>query len=199
MGTIVIDEKYNNWRKMLKNDIDKKRYQHSIGVSNTSACLAMRYGCDVWKAYVAGLLHDCAKGLTEDELIGIVSRSNMEITKVERSSPELLHAKAGSVMAQEKYGIDDEDILGAIRYHTTGRPDMTILESIVFTADYIEPNRSGIPNLDKIRQIAFTDIDVAVAMICRGSILYLKKRDREIDRTTIDTYEYYKENSNYVE
>ena len=123
----------------------------------------------------------------------------MEVTSVERSNPELLHSKAGSVIAREKYDIEDEDILEAIRWHTTGKPEMSLLESIIFVADYIEPNRHDNPHLDSIRQMAFTDIDIAIAMICRNSILYLKRKDRQIDRITYDTYEYYKENSNYVE
>ena len=109
MGTIVIDEKYDKWRKMLKEDINRKRYIHSIGVSNTSACLAMRYGCDVWKAYVAGLLHDCAKGLSEEEMIRAVTEADIELSEIEKSNPELLHAKAGSVLARSKYEINDDD------------------------------------------------------------------------------------------
>lgn len=191
MGTIVIDEKYDKWRKMLKEDINRKRYIHSISVSNTAACLAMRYGCDVWKAYVAGLLHDCAKGLSEDEMIRAVTEADIELSEIEKSNPELLHAKAGSVLARSKYEINDDDILDAIKYHTTGRPSMTLLEKIIFTADYIEPNRSGIPDLDSIRQVAFTDIDNAIILICKASIEYLEQKNRVIDVTTIDTYEFY--------
>ena len=192
MGTIVIDEKYDKWRKMLKEDISRKRYLRSIGVSNTAACLAMRYGCDVWKAYIAGLLHDCAKGLGAEEMIRVVQEADIELTKVEKSNPELLHAKAGSVLARDKYEIKDENILEAIKYHTTGRPSMTLLEKIIFTADYIEPNRSGIPDLDGIRRIAFTDIDNSIVLICKASIDYLKQKNRVIDVTTVDTYEYYR-------
>ncbi len=191
MGTIVIDEQFDNWRKMLKNDLSRKRYLHSIGVCNTSACLAMRYGCDIKKAYAAGLLHDCAKGLSEEKMLQLTERSGIELSEIERENPELLHAKAGSVVAAEKYDVDDKEILNAIRFHTTGKPDMTMLEKIVFTADYIEPNRDGIPCLDEIRQMSFTDIDAAVAMICKNSIDYLKRKNRMIDPITIDTYKYY--------
>ena len=191
MGTIVIDEKYDECRRQLCDEIGNKRYLHSIGVSNTSACLAMRYGCDIWKAYVAGLLHDCAKGLSEEEMIRAVTEADIELSEIEKSNPELLHAKAGSVLARSKYEINDDDILDAIKYHTTGRPSMTLLEKIIFTADYIEPNRSGIPDLDSIRQVAFTDIDNAIILICKASIEYLKQKNRVIDVTTIDTYEFY--------
>ena len=183
----------------MKDSISHKRYIHSIGVSDTAACLAMRYGYDIKKAHLAGLLHDCAKGLSVGDLFAAAKKSGMEISETERDNPELLHAKAGMTVAKDKYGIDDEEILGAICYHTTGKPEMTLLEKIVFIADYIEPNRTGIPSLDRIRAVAFNDIDVATAYVCRNSIQYLKRSSKLIDRITLDTYEYYKENSDYTE
>ena len=197
MGTIVIDEKYDRCRHLLKEEIGKKRYLHSIGVSNTAACLAMRYESDIKKASLAGLLHDCAKGLSEEQLIRVTETNGIKISEVERDNPELLHAKAGSVLAKEKYKIEDDEILSAIFWHTTGKPGMTLLEKIIFIADYIEPNRCGIPSLEKIRQIAFSDIDVCTAMVAGNSIEYLKRASREIDRITIDTYEYYMKNSDH--
>ena len=192
MGTIVIDEQFDKCRCMLKVDISKKRYLHSVGVSDTAACLAMRYGYDIRKAALAGLLHDCAKGLNEDQLIETVLKNNIEISNIERDNPELLHSKAGSVIARKKYGIDDEEILSSIFWHTTGKPGMSLLEKIIFLADYIEPNRSNIPWIDEIRKLAFTDMDGAVASACKNSIDYLKRSSKAIDKITIDTYEYYK-------
>lgn len=191
MGTIVIDEQFENCRRMLKDSISHKRYMHSIGVSDTAACLAMRYGYDHRKAALAGLLHDCAKGLKTDELIETVEADKIPISALERENPELLHSKAGSVVARKKYGITDEEILSSIFYHTTGKPGMSLLEEIIFIADYIEPNRSMIPGIDRIRALAFTDMDAAVALACRNSIEHLKRSSRLIDRITVDTYEYY--------
>ena len=192
MGSIVIDENYEKCRKALKDSIGSKRYIHSLGVSNTAACLAMRYEYNVYTAYLAGLLHDCAKGLKEEQLIEVVMSADIKISPLELDNPELLHSKAGSVMAKQKYGIEDEDILGAIYYHTTGRPGMTVLEKIIFVADYIEPNRTNLPGLDVIRKTAFEDIDRAVELICRNTLDYLKGSDKQIDRATVDTYEYYR-------
>ncbi|MCR5687141.1 MAG: bis(5'-nucleosyl)-tetraphosphatase (symmetrical) YqeK [Lachnospiraceae bacterium] len=197
MGTILIEEKYEECRRMLKDSISRKRYLHSIGVSNTAACLAMRYGGDCQSAYYAGLLHDCAKGMSGGELIERAYKAGIEPSEVELEEPDLLHSKVGSVIAKEKYGIDNEDILSAIYYHTTGRPKMTLNEKIVFVADYIEPNRNGLTDLSRIRTMAFTDIDTAVAMMCRNSIDHLKCSDRLIDRITIDTYEYYSSITGY--
>lgn len=196
MGTIVIDEHYEKCRKLLKESISTKRYIHSIGVSNTSACLAMRYGCDVNKAYLAGLLHDCAKGLKPAELIAIVENEGMEISVSEQENPELLHAKAGSIIARDKYGITNREILDGICWHTTGKPAMTLLEEIVFTADYIEPNRTNIPNLEDIRKSAFVDLNMTITLICRNTLDYLKSGKAVIDRMTAQTYEYYNNKAN---
>ncbi|MCR5830662.1 MAG: bis(5'-nucleosyl)-tetraphosphatase (symmetrical) YqeK [Lachnospiraceae bacterium] len=193
MGTIVIDEQFDKCRRMLKDDISRKRYIHSLGVSDTAACLAMRYGFDIRIAALAGLLHDCAKGLDDKEMLATARKGGLEISEIELANPELLHSKAGSVLAKEKYGIEDEDILGSICWHTTGRPGMSMLEKIIFLADYIEPNRANIPWINDIRQKAFTDIDEAVALACKNSIDYLQRSSRTVDRITIDTYEYYKD------
>ena len=192
----MIDGQFEKCRKILKESINHKRYMHSLGVSDTAACLAMRYGYDIRKAALAGLIHDCAKSLDEAQLFGMTEQAGIDISPVERENPELLHSKAGSVLAREKYDIDDEEILSAVFYHTTGRPGMTLLEKIIYIADYIEPNRTNIPYLDEIRRCAFTDIDKAVACACKNSIEYLKRDSRLIDRITVETYEYYRNKCN---
>ena len=194
MGTIVPDEKYEKCRKLLKESISSKRYIHSIGVSNTAACLAMRYGYDCRNSYLAGLLHDCAKGMSGAELLDAAAKAGLEVSEIEEENPELLHSKVGSIIAKEKYKIDDEEILSAIYYHTTGRPGMTLNEKIIFVADYIEPNRTNLSELDKIRAVAFSDIDKAIAMMCRNTLDHLKCNGNAIDRTTVDTYKYYSQN-----
>lgn len=192
VGSIVIDEKYDKCCKMLKDSISSKRYNHSLGVSNTAACLAMSTGIDVYPAYLAGLLHDCAKGLSGDELIETVKKAGIEISDTEKKSPELLHAKAGSVLAKTVYKITDEDILSAIYWHTTGKPCMTTLEEIVFVADYIEPNRTGLPELAIIRKKAFSDLASAITLICENTLAHLEMIGASVDETTLETYEYYR-------
>ena len=158
----------NSYIESLRKDVkralksDKMRFRPTIGVADTSACLASRYGVDMQKAYISGLLHDCAKCVPDEQKITECEQNNIEITKSEYESPYLLHSKLGAFYADVKYGIKDEDILGAIKWHTTGHPDMTMLEKIVFVADYIEPYRNKAANLDTIRYLAFTDIDKAV-------------------------------------
>ena len=170
-------------RKEVKKEFtaDKARYWHTIGVAETSACLAMRYGVDMQKAFTAGLLHDCAKCYSDEQLIEICESNNIEITQAERMSPYLLHAKAGAFFAGTKYGIDDEDICNAIRYHSTGHPGMTPLEEIVFIADYMEPLRNKADNLDEIRALVFKDIKEAIYRVTLSTIEYLKKRNKPIE------------------
>ena len=142
--------------KKLTREMEKvqepKRFVHTQGVEYTAAALAMRYGEDVERAQVAGLLHDCAKCMGNDKLLSACEKHHIPVTDVERRNPYLLHAKVGSYLAKKEYKVEDPEILSAILYHTTGHPNMTLLEKIIFTADYIEPGRKQAPNLKIIRQ-----------------------------------------------
>lgn len=178
-------------RKQMEKVQDEKRYEHTLGVAFTAASLAMRYGTDVKQAQVAGLLHDCAKCMTNEERLSICKKNKLEVTPVEKANPFLLHAKVGAFLAKEKYGIQDEEILSAVRFHTTGRPNMTLLEKIVFTADYIEPSRKTAPNLDEVRTLAFQNLDMALCKILSDTLDYLDTVDQEIDPMTKETYDYY--------
>lgn len=106
--------------------------------------------------------------------------------------PALIHAKLGAYLAEHEYGIRDESILNAITYHTTGRPDMTMLEKIIYIADYIEPNRKIIPGLDEVRRLSFTDINQAVCLSAGATTRYLKNGGKSVDPMTIQTYNFYK-------
>ncbi len=177
----------------VKDVIDEKRYRHTIGVAHTAACMAMRYGIDPERAYLAGVLHDCAKGYPDAEYLKICEENHIDITDSERANPSLLHAKLGAFFAETTYGITDREILSSIRCHTTGKPDMTLLEKIIYIADYIEPGRN-IPasNMDEIRYLAFTDIDNCLIIILKNISDYLLNSGKIIDNTTQETYDYYK-------
>ena len=177
-------------RKNLKKDLDKYRYEHTKGVMYTAGCLAMANNYDVEKAMLAGLLHDCAKCVPADEKIKLCEKNHIEISDAE--NPGLLHAKAGMALAEEKYDIHDPEILHAIKVHTTGEPDMNMLDKIVYIADYIEPLRKEAPHLAEIRQIAFADLNQGVAEILYDTLHYLSGRKGSVDPTTQLTYEFYK-------
>lgn len=176
----------------MKKSLEPKRYEHTLGVAYTAANLAFIHGQDDKKAMIAGLLHDSAKCISHQKRLSICKKNEIAITKVEEQNPVLLHAKVGAFFAKEKYGIEDEDILDAIIYHTTGRPQMSSLEKIVYVADYIEPHRKKLPRITEIRKMAFEDLDMAVYMILENSLLYLEKGNAKIDPTTKETYEFYK-------
>ena len=169
---------------------DAKRFAHTLGVEFTAAALAMKYQADVTDAQIAGLLHDWAKCLTDEKRVSICEKHRIPMTDIERRNPFLLHAKVGEYLAREKYGITNPDILNAIRFHTTGRENMSLLERIVFVADYIEPGRRQAPNLTEIRQLAFTDLDAAMLKILEDTLSYLKATGGELDPMTEITYEY---------
>ena len=188
----------NNMKEMkkhLKKRLDKPRYEHTLGVSYTAAALAMRYEYDIEKAQIAGLLHDSAKCIPDDRKLQICEKHHIQITDVEKKNPFLLHAKLGAFLAMKKYKIHDKEIISAILNHTTGKPNMSTLDKIIFISDYIEPNRDKAPNLPEIRKLAFENLDAALIKILRDTLEYLEKTDGDVDPMTQKTYEYYiKEN-----
>lgn len=178
-------------RKAMKAVQDPDRYEHTLGVAYTAACLASLYGEDTKKAMTAGLLHDCAKCIESKEKLLLCEQYDLEVSETEKRNPSLVHAKLGAKLARVKYGVTDPDILHAIQYHTTGRPNMSLLEKIVFTADYIEPGRSRAKHLHQIRIQAFSDIDQAIVTILKDTLEYLEQKQEEILPETRETLEYY--------
>lgn len=183
----------NEIRKQLKKALDKGRYEHTKGVMYTAGCLAMAHGYSIEKAMLAGLLHDCAKCIPNDEKIKICEKNEIPITSVEYESPYLLHAKLGSYLAETLYEVKNPEILHAIKVHTTGEPDMSVLDKIIYIADYIEPGRDKAPNLETVRRLAFEDLNACMAEILCDTLKYLSSRGGSIDPATKMTYEYYRQ------
>ena len=179
-------------RKELEKELDKERFEHSLGVEYTSACLAFIHGEDVQKALVAGLLHDCAKCISDDEKIRIMEKAGIPPLQEELDNHSLLHSKAGAILARDKYGIEDEDILNAIRFHTVGRPAMSLLEKIVYIADFIEPGRKELDIMEAVRKAAFKDIDQTLLWIMESIIKYVGSKGYEPAPSSLAAYEYYK-------
>ena len=185
-------------KKYLKKHLTKDRYQHTLGVAFTAAALAMKYNTDtananlVKRAYLEGLLHDCAKCMSDEKKLHICDKNNLSYSSMEADHPYLLHGKVGAHIARKKFGIKDEDILQAITWHTTGRPNMSLLEKIIFIADYIEPSRKPVKELDQIRKLAFEDIDNTMERILANTLKYLDGKNAPVDKMTVTTYESYK-------
>ena len=178
-------------RKAMKKVQDDERYEHTLGVAYTAACLVTLYDVDVEKATTAGLLHDCAKCMDSNKKLSLCKKYGIEVSDIEKRNPSLLHAKLGARLAREKYDEKDKDVLNAIENHTTGRENMSMLEKIIFVADYIEPGRNKAPDLYEVRKMAFSDIDKALVKILQDTLMYLERKGEEIDPATRATLDYY--------
>ncbi len=180
------------YRKACEKQLKPSRFEHSIGVAYTAMALAMKWGADVEKAGTAGYLHDWAKGIKIDEQIRICRKELPDLPESIYISPAVLHAPLGAHLLRKEFGIKDEEILSAVRYHTTGRPDMSLLEMILFVADYIEPGREQIAELPEMRKLAFEDLTAAATRIMALSLAFLERSGRPIDEMTQKAYDYYK-------
>lgn len=186
-----MNEAITKMAKILREELNPVRYEHTIGVMHTAGCLAMRYNEDLNSALTAGLLHDCAKCLSHEEQLRICRENGIEVTAIESKNPGLLHAKVGAYLAKQNYRITDKCILNAIESHTTGKPAMNLLEKIIYIADYMEPGRDVAPNLEEVRALAFVNLDECLYTILKDSVIYLQSTGKPIDSMTEKTFIYY--------
>lgn len=150
-------------KEYLEKQLSEKRYRHSLGVADEAVKLAEKYEADKFKAYVAGLTHDVAKEIENSEAKKLLKEYGVSIDLVSENTHKLLHGPLGACMAQDKFSIDDIEILDAIKYHTTGKANMSLLTKIIYIADYIEPNRD-FEDVDKLRKLAYEDLDAAILL-----------------------------------
>jgi nicotinate-nucleotide adenylyltransferase len=172
----------------LKQHLDEKRILHCQRTAEEAVLLSKRYGADEHKALVAGLLHDVAKGSCRYGLIGVASQYHVDVDEVEKNNPELLHGKVGAAMVQADLGITDEDILSAIRWHTTGRAGMSLLEKIIYIADLIEPGRN-FDGIDQIRDLAHQDIDEAMLVALEQVMDFVKCKGFTLHPNSVEAYQ----------
>ena len=137
------------------------RFKHSKNVAKEAVRLAKKYGADPEKAELAGILHDATKETEAEEQMELIARAGIELSELERESPKLWHAISGSAFVQVVLGIEDREVIDAIRYHTTGRAGMTLLDKVIFIADFISADRDY-EGVDKMRKIAEKNLDDAV-------------------------------------
>ncbi|QGU95525.1 HD domain-containing protein [Clostridium bovifaecis] len=173
----------------LKENLKKERFDHSLSVRDTAIKLAKIYGEDVEKAKMAALMHDCAKCISDEEMINISEKYGHNIDEVSRNAPNILHGHVGAYIAKYTMGISDENILNAIAYHTTGRKNMSLLEKI-YIADYIEPLRD-FPGVDEMRRIAYYEnLDKALMLSFNNTIKYIVDRNQLLHNDTIEARNY---------
>lgn len=166
---------------------DEKRIAHSKSTAQTAVSMSKRFGADEKKAYTAGLLHDIAKCLSREQLILLADKYSYELSEVEKKNTKLLHGPIGALILRHELGIEDEEILSAVHYHTTGRPNMSLLEKIIYLADLIEPLRK-FNGIVEIREVAENDIDLAVHLASRRILEYILKEDVAIHENTVLVY-----------
>ena len=169
--------------------IKAKRIAHVRGTEETAVQLARRWGADVEKLRRAAILHDCTKYLSLEEHLALCSRYGVAVDRMEQVTEKVLHAQTGAILARNVFGQDDE-VYDAIFYHTTGRADMSLAEKILYIADYIEPNRD-FPEVERMRTLAFADLDRTVAMGARLAIQEMEERGRSVHHNTLEAYEFY--------
>ena len=186
-------EAFIDIRKQLEKKLKKDRFEHTIGVMYTAASLAMRYHEDIDDAMMAGLLHDCGKYGSAQEQVERCQKHGILLTQSELEMPALVHAKLGAYFAEKEYDVTNKGVLSAITWHTTGRPKMTMLEKIIYIADYIEPKRDKAPNLAIVRKLAFQDLDECMYKILADTLAYLEENPKDIDNVTKDAFLYYRD------
>ena len=156
--------------EIVKGILSEKRYIHTLGVARTAEKLAERLGIDPGKAYLAGMVHDIAKEMPVTEMFDFCRSHNIKLNRVEEKNPALLHAPVGSVLIKD-YGIDDTEISDAVRYHTTGRAGMSLLEKIIYLSDMIEPSRNY-KEVEMLRELCEEDFHKAFAEALRQSMIW---------------------------
>ncbi len=173
--------------KRLTELLPEKRYIHSLGVERTAVELAERFGADIPKASTAALVHDCAKGFSEKELLSLSRHYGLEFDPYYLEEPELIHGALGAEIARERFGVLDKEVLSAIAYHTTGKKDMTLLEKIIYLADLIEPGRDY-PGVQGIREKAMSDLDEALLTAFQSVISYVLANRNVLHPRTIHAW-----------
>ncbi|MCY7860172.1 bis(5'-nucleosyl)-tetraphosphatase (symmetrical) YqeK [Bacillus haynesii] len=170
----------------VQEQLTEQRYIHTVGVMETAVKLAERFGADVKKAETAAIFHDYAKFRPKEEMKQIILDGGGPLEVLDFHH-ELWHAPAGAALVKTEVGITDEDILSAIRFHTSGRPNMTLLEKVIYVADYIEPGRR-FPGVEEVRTLAEEDLDSALIQALKNTIIFLISKNQAVYPETVATY-----------
>lgn len=171
----------------LQEYLNDERIEHSISTRDTAVRLAQRFGANVEDAKVAGIFHDIAKQLPKDKKLELCMQYGIPVDEIMHENPELLHGFIGAEIIKRNYDIDNPDVLNAVRYHTTGRRGMSLLEKVVYLADLIEPGRNFYA-VDEIRDVASINLDGAVLMASKNVMRFVLRHDLPMHPLTLDAY-----------
>ena len=182
-----VPEKYREYDKLLRSRLDDYRYIHSLGVAKSAKELAALYGADEEKAYTAGLLHDVMKNAAPDEQLQIMEKADIILSPCEKLNQKLWHAIAGAAFLKTELNITDEEIISAVRWHTTGKAGMTTLEKTVYLADFISEDRTY-PDVDEVRRLAHISLERAIVYTQKYCIQKLLSQNMIIDPSGVECY-----------
>lgn len=185
-----MNEELRKYEKVIKPLMGGKRYKHSVNVAEMCIQLAKKFGADEDKAYTAGILHDCQKEAEKDVMLSEAERSGYYIDPAERDCFKLWHGIAGAYYVKNELKIDDTDILNAIRFHTVGRADMSVIEKIVFLADMVSKERDY-PHVEEYRRAVLEDLDNGMFQTLRWSIIKTSGTGGKIPICTLEAYNFY--------
>ncbi len=182
-----MSEKYTEYKKILQERLTPKRYHHSLCVADEAVRLAKKYGGDTEKAYLAGLLHDITKNASEEEHLHIFREFDIMLNDVEKNAEKLWHAISGAAYIEHMLGINDTEIITAVRYHTTARKNMTQLEKILYLADFTSADRDY-DDVDIMRQKLEISMEDALQYALSYTINDLVSRDKPLHLDTVEAY-----------
>ncbi len=174
----------NEYEEKLRTMLSPDRFRHSVGVAQTAVRLAERYNADREKAYLAGILHDAAKNFSYEEMLDKCAEYNIELDEISKSSKGLMHGPLGAEIVRRDFGVDDEEVYSCIFFHTTGKPDMTLLEKIIYIADMTEPNRK-FEGVEKLRMMTFENLDKSLLMGFDSTIIHTVQKGELLNSATI--------------
>jgi len=174
-------------REILRSKLGDKRYEHSLNVAREAVRLAEKYGANTEKAYTAGLIHDIMKEEKPEIQLKIIEESGMEITPTERNNPKLWHAMAGAAYIKSELGFEDEEIISAVRYHTTARAGMTLLEKVIYIADFTSEERDY-RGVGKMRRLANKSLEKAMLEGLSFTLETLVKKGKMLNLDSINAY-----------
>lgn len=176
-------------KNYLKDNLKPSRYGHTLGVVNTAIKLAKNYGEDIKKAEIAALCHDVAKNMSYEDMKKIISEEHIDLSVDEENSKELWHSIVAPILGRRIFNIYDEEILSAMRWHTTGKENMTNLEKIIYLADLIEPSRN-FEGVEEIRKVAYENLNLAMLKALTHTTIYLLSQGYSVDLNSIKARNY---------
>ena len=180
-------ERNEEFKSLIKEKLKEGRFVHSLNVADSAKELARIYGCDEEKAYTAGLLHDVMKNASEEEQLNVIAKAGWQLTPCEKANNKLLHAIAGAALMKTELGITDNELIDAVRYHTTARKNMSVLEKVIYVADFVSADRDY-PEVDEVRKASRESLEKAMMLGLEFCIQEIAKRRQILHPDSVNAY-----------